>query len=1363
MSSENCVGETIERRHTSTSQRLSSTSPHHHLKDAPSDTGNMSADQRAFTSTRLSLDDVAHVDVQVRDLCVTANESPSFLKSKRIFTRGTPKSDPSPVKPLVSSVSASIAPGTVTAILGGSGSGKTTLLNAISSRVSPSSRLRQSGSILFNSQPEISNIRSAYVKQTDVLQPTLTAKEILQHAADLRLPSSVRNRNQVVEEVLAELGLEDAANTRVGNRSGLSGGEKRRVSIGIQLLANPSVLFLDEPTTGLDANSAYQLVRTLKYLATKGRTIIMTIHQPRSEIWNLFDNLILLSQGCPLYSGPTNESLCWFEAQEFRMPQFMNPAEFLVDIAAVDNRTQELEAESTARTERLKSSWTEEGAAKFPPIETNDTLPAPAARGMSFTTPSSNAASFIRQMQVMTSRTAKVTYRDPMGMIAASIQAVLMALCIGWIFLHLGRDQAGIRSRQGFLYISLALEGYVFLVFETYRLTVDIAIFDQEHSEGCVTALPFLLSRRLARLCTEDIPVPILYSAISYWMAGMDHEATRFLTFCGVLFLNHYIAVTCAMLCVVASRHFAGASMIANMVLTLQFFACGFFIQSQSIPIWLRWIKYLTHTVRGHSPSLLAGHSLTPWGFNQYYLFGALCGNEFHDSFYDCPSSNVDSESNTQCLLYTGNYVLQSLGFPADWVTVPIIVSFCFAILFYIASWVGLTFNKREPIIARARNSYNTLDQSVGKEKFASHSTDIPRTLEVRLQEFALSLDQRSPWGERLPRKSILAAITTRFEPGKLNVVMGPSGCGKTSLLNAIAHRLSSSISIKYRTAGKLLFNGCEPSNLVLQSICSYVSQNDNGLLPSLTVRETLHFAAALRLPRFMSKAEKYQRAEEVLTRMGLKDCANHLIGNELLKGISGGEKRRVTIAVQILTNPRILLLDEPTSGLDAFTASSIIEFLCGLASEGRTIILSLHQSRSDLFGQFGNLLLLAKAGQPVYSGPARSVLDYFSTSLGRQCPRNMNPADFLMDSITVGLQKDRTQGEERKTADLLAETWAIYAKDIEAAVLETAAPAASDTVTERKSDRGLRDRSSQRSYGEGRLSTPAELGALVRNRTTFRTSLPILLIRGVINFRRQPPVLLGRTMQVVGLAIIITCFFAPLKSDYASIQTRAGFIQQIGAFYFVGMMQNVAVYPSERDVFYYEHDDHVYSVESFLVTYTLLELPFEIVSCFVYGLLADLAVGLPRTAELYFTLVFCCFGIVNCGESLGIVFNTLLTDHTGFAITLTGIIFSVGTIMEGIMSINMPALFNAFNWISPLRYAVLAVGPITLRGQTFTCEASQRLADGDCPVSTGEEVLRLYNLDKNPYVNLAALAATIVVYRLFAYAVLKLVRTKRK
>ncbi|KAG8157735.1 hypothetical protein KVR01_012397 [Diaporthe batatas] len=1305
----------------------------------------------------LSLDDVAPVDVQIRNLNVTVDTSPSVLEPatypallKDRFGRSKAGPEPSSyTKDLLSSVSASLAPGTLTAILGGSGSGKTTLLNTVSSRIA-SSRLSQSGSILFNSQPNIEAIRSAYVTQTDILLPTLTARETLQYSADLRLPppSTSEERQRVVEEVIMELGLKEAADTRVGSTThrGLSGGEKRRVSIGVQMLANPSVLFLDEPTTGLDASSAFQLVRTLKNLAAKGRTVIVTIHQPRSEIWGLFDNMILLSRGSPVYSGPVAECLPWFDGLGLRMPSFVNPAEHLVDLAAVDNRTPELEAESLARVEQLKGAWREENERRFAPTEKG--AETPAERGMMLSK-HTNATSFTRQMRVMTSRTLKTTYRDPMGMMAAIMQAVVMGLCTGYIFYQLGRDQAGIRSRQGFLYTTSALEGYLFLVFEVYRLTQEIGVFDREHSEGCATALPFLVSRRIARFVTEDFPVPLIFAVISYWMAGLDQAPSRFLTYFGIVLLNHYIAVTCAMCCVTASRNFPGASLIANLAYTLQSMACGYFIQSNSIAIWLRWLKYLTYT---------------------YYIFSALCGNEFHDSFYDCPYPG--GEANPSCAPYTGSYIMKSLGFPRDWLIAPIVIALAFVIFFYLLSWVGLTFVKKEMTIARARVSEH--DYSTGKEKLAARSIEEIRTIDLGLEKFALDLDKRSPWGRKLPRKTILHPVTSTFEAGKLNVIMGPSGSGKTSLLNAMALRLKSSLGTRYRPAGKLTFNGAEPSDSVIRSVCSYVCQDDDALLPSLTVRETLRFAAGLRLPSFMTKAEKNRRAEEVLMKMGLKDCADNLIGNELVKGISGGEKRRVTIAVQILTDPRILLLDEPTSGLDAFTANSIMEVLSGLANEGRTLILSIHQARSDLFSHFGNVLLLARGGKSVYSGAAGGMLGYFAR-VGKECPRNTNPADFVMDLITVDLQQQSREEETRRSVNVLIEAWDNNLKNPQVPDSQTAAAQERlEPITEEKTsgsprlsrDSKLAASTSQqgqprRSNGKSHLATPAELGALVRKRTSFLTSFPLLLHRATINFRRQPPLILARLMQVVGLAVVLTAFFAPLKSDYTSVQNRVGFVQQVSSFYFVGMLQNVAVYPAERDVFYREHDDGTYGVEAFLLTYTTLELPFEILSTLIYGILGDLAVGFPRTAEMYFVCVFSCFGIVSCGESLGIMFNTLFSDHTGFAVTLTSILLSVANIMAGIMSIDMPRLFDAFNYISPCRYAVRALAPVSLRGQRFSCDADQTLPDGSCVLGTGEQVLDLYKLNVDVVVNIAALAGIVVGYRVVAYLLLRLVRTK--
>lgn len=545
---------------------------------------------------QLSLDDVEAVQVQIRDLAVAVDTAPSWLEPATYPALFANKfNTSSQVKTLLHSVNADLQPGTLTAIIGGSGSGKTTLLNTMAERVI-SSRLTQEGVTTFNDQIGVHSVRHAYVMQQDVLLPTLTVRETLRYSANLRLPPDVsaEDRLRVVEEVIRELGLKECADTRIGNNEhrGCSGGEKRRVSIGVQLLANPSVLFLDEPTTGLDATSAYQLIQTLKKLAHKGRTIITTIHQPRSEIWDLFDNLIVLTRGSPVYSGSVKDCLPWLDGLGFQLPPFVNPAEFIIDIAAIDNRTPESEEESTARVERLKQAWGSESKKLFSPI--NNTIDTSRKRNKGV----EKHAGFVRQLHVLTDRTLKVTYRDPLGMAASIFEAILMGLITGYLFYDLGRDQAGIRSRQGGLYTAAGLQGYLVLIFEIYRMTLDIPTFDRESSENCVDALPYIISRRLARLPTEDIPVPFLFSVILYFMAGFDRDVQKFFIFFAITLINHYIAVTCAMTCVAAVRHFPGASLIANLVFTLQSMACGFFIQSNTIPVYVRWLKWITYAVR---------------------------------------------------------------------------------------------------------------------------------------------------------------------------------------------------------------------------------------------------------------------------------------------------------------------------------------------------------------------------------------------------------------------------------------------------------------------------------------------------------------------------------------------------------------------------------------------------------------------------------------------------------------------------------------------------------------------------------------------------------------------------------------------
>ena len=459
------------------------------------------------------------------------------------------------------------------------------------------SNLTITGSTRYNGSPDLLTVTSAYVTQTDVLLPSLTVRETLLYAASLRLPSSTtsQQRSQLVEEIILELGLKECADTRVGDgfkKGGCSGGERRRVSIGVQMLRNPSVLFLDEPTTGLDATSAFHLVKTLKHLANTGRTIITTIHQPRSDIFFLFDRLTLLSRGNVAYTGPTGESLSWFNGLlPGGLRPHVNPADYLIDIVAVDTRSEEAEDASQARVTRLLVAWSQESAARFATEITPEKPRAPdeTARRMR------QSAPFFRQVQVLTSRTLLTTIRDPFGLVGSWSEAVFMGLACGLVFYNIPHDLAGIRSSQAAFYLLCAGHSYLFVLFEIYRLTrVDIQLFDRERGENLVSGFAWIVSRRIAHGILEDIIVPFLFCFIFSYLAGFQGNIGIFFT---IVLLIHYIAVTLALFCAALLRDFAWAALMANLFSTVQTYGSGFFAQAATIPVYVRWMKYISYFV----------------------------------------------------------------------------------------------------------------------------------------------------------------------------------------------------------------------------------------------------------------------------------------------------------------------------------------------------------------------------------------------------------------------------------------------------------------------------------------------------------------------------------------------------------------------------------------------------------------------------------------------------------------------------------------------------------------------------------------------------------------------------------------------
>lgn len=369
----------------------------------------------------------APVDLQIRNLRVSVQRKPSPWAAALSRLR---RERPGPVadKTILSDINLDVKAGTLAAVIGSSGSGKTTLLNTIAERFSAAGT-KIDGSITFNWRGGISSTRSAYVRQEDLLVPNLTVRETLVYASELRFPGKPHAEHaRLAAGIMADLGLSGCAGTYTQR---CSGGERRRVSIGIQLLDNPSVLLLDEPTTGLDAALALSVVATLQALSRRGRTVVMTIHQPRPEILALFDKLIVMCKGSPVYAAPPDRCLAYARRLGFAAPAHVNPADFIVGLASVDYTTPELERRSRARITWLQLAWKERSArtrtiARKPIQPAKKPLVPPSAAAWA-----DAAATAVRRTRTLTRRNLLLVSRDKTAVLASILGAATLGLVAG--------------------------------------------------------------------------------------------------------------------------------------------------------------------------------------------------------------------------------------------------------------------------------------------------------------------------------------------------------------------------------------------------------------------------------------------------------------------------------------------------------------------------------------------------------------------------------------------------------------------------------------------------------------------------------------------------------------------------------------------------------------------------------------------------------------------------------------------------------------------------------------------------------------------------------------------------------------------
>ena len=1180
------------------------------------------------------------------------------------------------------------------------------------------------------------HVTMAYLPQTDVLPARLTCRETLMYAADLKLNKSKEEKRKIVNQLLDELGLRDCADTLVGDNShrGLSGGEKRRLSIGTQMISNPSIMFLDEPTTGLDAYSAYLVVKTIKKLAQNdGRIFVMSIHQPRSDILFLFDKITILSKGKVVYCDNTERIIPYFASLGYDVPPMVNPADYFIDISSINNKSNQSQIESQERLEFLVTSWREHERRNIR-FGNVDQLPAIKVGSMN------PQIQFFKQVLVLTRRAIKLNSKDYLTLVSTILEPVVMGTILGWIFYKPDKTTpSGLRTLTGALYSSAILQAYLYLLFDTYRLCEqDISLFDRERAEGSVSPLAFVLARKLSLFLTDDVMMPLIFTVITYFMFGLEANAKRFFLQFSVIFLTQFCSSGLAMLSVAISRDFSKASTVGNLAFTLVTVACGYFVNSKTMPVYVRWTKYISFG---------------------WCAFGSLVSMTYSDAY--CNGLTGD-----ECV---GNQMLMTLGFPRYWQSVPITILFCWGFGFLAVGVIILYINKVDITLqnevkpsARDRKKQELLDQeevSKNTEGFDSSSsstkenkndTDIdieasvrdePLEINIELQNISLHVSYlRFSGFKRLGQgfvyrdeKQILNSISATFKAGVINAIMGPSGSGKSTLLNLISGRVNSTLFSKFDKQGTIKCNGRIASESLFRDIHSYVSQDDDHLLAKLTVRETFRYAADLRL-HHLTPEQREARADKLIRSLGLKHCENNIIGDEFVKGISGGEKRRVSMGIQLLNDAPILLLDEPTSGLDSFTSSVILEILEKLAREQRkTVILTIHQPRAELFKKFGNVLLLAQSGRIAFNGSPDAMIEYFK-SLGYQCPSFTNVADFFLDLISVNIQNEQNEAISRERVEGLLSNW----RDI-TSHYDTEAEDPTGEMKQISAD-------DLESYYSDCIKRPCSdlLAYTVNCRRQLTTT------------RRSFDSLMARMAQVPGLGAIFAVYFAPLKNDYIGVANRLGLAQESTCIYFVGMLANLACYPHERNYFYKEYEDNVYGIGPFFMAYLTLELPLTFIAAIIYAILTVLACGLPRTAGNFFATVYCAFLVTTCGESLGIITNTFF-ERPGFVVNCISIILSIGTVMAGLMSLSMSRVLKGFNYLNPVGYTSLILinlaFPSDLR---LTCDDGGRLPDGSCEFSNGSDVLRAYNLVKPVHKYLGIITCVALIYRLLAFFTLK-------
>ncbi|KAL6876399.1 hypothetical protein ACP4OV_012971 [Aristida adscensionis] len=1159
---------------------------------------------------------------------------------------------------ILKDVSGVVRPSRMTLLLGPPSSGKTTLLLALAGKLDPT--LKSTGDITYNGfalDEFVPQKTAAYISQTDVHVGEMTVKETLDFSArcqgvgtkyDLMTELARREKEAGIrpepevdlfmksslqtDYTLRILGLDICADTIVGDQMqrGISGGQKKRVTTGEMIVGPTKVLFMDEISTGLDSSTTFQIVKCLQQIVHLGEaTILMSLLQPAPETFELFDDIILLSEGQIVYQGPREYVLEFFESCGFCCPERKGTADFLQEVTSKKDQEQYWAdkqrpyryvsvPEFAERFKRFHVGLQLENHLSVPFDKTRCHLAALVFSKHSVSTTKLLKASFDKEWLLIK--------RNSFVYIFKTIQLIIVALVASTVFLRTHMHTRNVDD--GFVYIGALLFGLIVNMFNGFAelsLTITrLPVFFKHRDLLFYPAWVFTVPNVILRIPFSVIE-SIVWVLVTYYTTGFAPEAERFFKHLLLVFLIQQMAGGLFRATAAICRSMIIAQTGGALALLIFFVLGGFLLPKAYVPKWWIWGYWISPLMYGYN-ALAVNEFYAPRWMNKFVLDQNGVPKRLGIAMLE--GANIFTDKNWYWIGAAG-----LLGF-----------SIFFNVLFTLSLMYLNPLGKPQAVISEETakeaegngHAREEVRNGSTKSKDNGHNNEIKeirlssrlsncssnvvsrvrllgndeaaprRGMVLPFKPLAMSFDDVNYYvdmpaemkqGVQADRLQLLRDVTGSFRPGVLTALMGVSGAGKTTLMDVLAGRKTGGY-----IEGDIRIAGYPKNQETFARISGYCEQNDIHS-PQVTVRESLTYSAFLRLPKKIGDQEitddiKIQFVDEVMELVELNNLKDALVGLPGITGLSTEQRKRLTIAVELVANPSIIFMDEPTSGLDARAAAIVMRTVRNTVDTGRTVVCTIHQPSIDIFESFDELLLLKRGGQVIYSGQlgrnSQKMIEYFQGIPGvPKIKDKYNPATWMLEvsSVAAEVRLKMDFAEYFRTSDLY--------KQNKVLVSQLSHP-----------DPGTSDLHFPTKYSQ---STIGQFKAC--------------LWKQWLTYWRSPDYNLVRFSFTLFTALLLGSIFWRIGTKMGDANTLR---MVIGAMYtaviFVGINNCATVQPIisiERTVFYRERAAGMYSAMPYAIAQVVMEIPYVFVQATYYTLIVYAMMSFQWTATKFFWFLF--------------------------------------------------------------------------------------------------------------------------------------------